>query len=55
MCGSIGNRQGEVNLFPQALPHLLNPCSRIGAVDNTPQKSQAFGDVVTDYAEYLLW
>lgn len=46
MCGSVGKRRSEVDFFPEALPHLLEPCSRIAAVDNAPQESQPFADVV---------
>lgn len=47
MGGSIGNRQGKVNLFSQALPHLLEPCPRIGTVHDSPQEPKAFADIVT--------
>ena len=43
---SIGDRRSEVNLFPQALPDLLEPDSRISAMNDTPQESQALADVV---------
>jgi hypothetical protein len=50
----IGGRQSEVDLFSQALPHLLEPCSRIRAVDDAPQESQPFADVVTIAPDIFL-
>ncbi len=54
MCGSVARARSEVDLFSQALPHLLEPCSRICAVDDTPQESQPFADVVTIAPNLLL-
>jgi hypothetical protein len=33
--------------FPQTLPVLLEPGSRVSAVDDAPQESQAFTDVIS--------
>jgi hypothetical protein len=45
-CGLLGNGRSEVDLFSQAPPHLLEPGSGIGAVDDASQEPQAFGDVL---------
>jgi hypothetical protein len=46
--------EAEVELLPQALPNLFEPGSRVGAVDDVPQKSQAFADVVTIAPDIFL-
>jgi hypothetical protein len=35
--GSVGYRRGKVHLLLQALPHLLEPCPGICAVNDTPK------------------
>jgi hypothetical protein len=52
--GSVGYRRGKVHLLLQALPHLLEPCSWIVAVDDSPQKSQPFSDIVAIAPNIIL-
>ena len=52
--GSVGQVGTEIRLLPKVLSHLLEPSPRVRAVDNAPQETQAFPDVVPIVPDILL-
>jgi hypothetical protein len=44
--GSVDHSRSEIHLLAETLSHLFEPSPRVDAVDDSPQKAQAFPDVI---------